>query len=96
MGGSSRCNGALEIKHREWRPVYDDYFNLKKAAGVCRSLDCGSAVSTTRKENTAPDGPIWMINFLCDWTGSTLKECVMEDVGHWPGLIEITCSGKSI
>ncbi|XP_039644372.1 scavenger receptor cysteine-rich type 1 protein M130-like [Perca fluviatilis] len=54
--GSSRCAGELEMKKEgKWSKVdaKDSAWNLKAADVVCRHLDCGSAVSTGKKESNS-------------------------------------------
>ncbi|XP_041653749.1 scavenger receptor cysteine-rich type 1 protein M160-like [Cheilinus undulatus] len=92
--GSSTCSGRLEWKrHGEWRPVDPSYssLNLKDAAGICRRLDCGSAV-LYREIKESSDRPVWSIITDCVPFKSTLKECVIPlDLSSSYGL-EITCS----
>uniref|UniRef100_A0A668A600 SRCR domain-containing protein n=1 Tax=Myripristis murdjan TaxID=586833 RepID=A0A668A600_9TELE len=55
VGGASRCNGTLEVKHLgDWKPVDVSHvqWNLKTAGAVCRELDCGSAVSAVRRQES--------------------------------------------
>ncbi|KAI9548593.1 hypothetical protein NQZ68_007460 [Dissostichus eleginoides] len=76
VGGSSRCEGDLEVKYRgEWRPVGDlnEDWNLKEAAVACRDLNCGSAVSVEREESS--ERPAWVISPECLDSGSALREC---------------------
>ncbi|XP_074517546.1 scavenger receptor cysteine-rich type 1 protein M130-like [Sebastes fasciatus] len=67
VGGDSRCAGTLELKHQgDWRPVSDYYFDwtLKEAAAACRELDCGSAVSV-EKRNESSERSVWRISSDC-------------------------------
>ncbi|XP_075951218.1 CD5 antigen-like [Anarhichas minor] len=75
VGGDSRCAGTLEVKLGDWRPVDYSYWTLKKAAVVCRDLDCGSAVSIRRREESS-ERYVWMIDPFCDYSGSALRECL--------------------
>ncbi|XP_053177565.1 scavenger receptor cysteine-rich type 1 protein M130-like [Scomber japonicus] len=91
VGGASHCAGTLEVKHGEWRPVSESYFDwtLKEAAVACRELDCGSAVSTgSRKESSRR--PVWTIRPDCLQSGSTLRDCVLSDSSS--SIMELTCS----
>ncbi|XP_067458122.1 scavenger receptor cysteine-rich type 1 protein M130-like [Thunnus thynnus] len=93
VGGTSRCAGTLEVKRSEWRPVDGSYWTLKEAAVVCRDLDCGSAVSTGRR-NEATDRSVWLINPYCVHSGSALRDCASSYYAS--SIMELTCSGKSI
>ncbi|XP_071375781.1 scavenger receptor cysteine-rich type 1 protein M130-like [Centroberyx affinis] len=92
VGGASRCAGGLEMKqHGDWRPVDDMNWKLKSAAVVCRQLDCGSAVSAEKREDSSLRS-VWRINPPCLQSGSTLRECVLtESVSSYLSL-QITCS----
>ncbi|XP_071389013.1 scavenger receptor cysteine-rich type 1 protein M130-like [Centroberyx affinis] len=92
VGGASRCAGGLEMKqHGDWRPVYDEYWNLKSAALVCRQLDCGSAVSTGRRKDSS-ERSVWRIRSFCLQSGSTLRECVSTGSDSSSSSLQITCS----
>ncbi|XP_074472840.1 scavenger receptor cysteine-rich type 1 protein M130-like [Sebastes fasciatus] len=91
VGGNSRCNGTLEVKHQEvWRSVGDVYsvWTVKVAAVVCRKLDCGSAVSVRRREDSHRS--VWIFNCDCVLSGSALKECVVSDL--FSSFLDLTCS----
>ncbi|XP_074497100.1 scavenger receptor cysteine-rich type 1 protein M130-like isoform X2 [Sebastes fasciatus] len=94
VGGASRCVGRLEMKHKgEWRPVADDFFkwDLMSAAVVCKQLDCGSVLSTGRR-NDSDQRHAWRISSSCRQSESSIRECV----SIWPGpsskSLEVTCS----
>ncbi|XP_030292181.1 CD5 antigen-like [Sparus aurata] len=92
-GGSSRCAGTLEVNHDEdWRPVsdYDSRWTLKEAAVACGELDCGSAVSVGRR-NESSDIPVWTIGFDCVQSGSVLNECV--ESSNSSSILDLICSG---
>ncbi|XP_037630441.1 LOW QUALITY PROTEIN: scavenger receptor cysteine-rich type 1 protein M160-like [Sebastes umbrosus] len=94
VGGSSRCAGELEMKQRGyWRPVYDPMsdWNLKTADEVCRKLDCGSAVSTGRRESDL-DKRIWLIRSTCLQSKSAVRECILTDSHTSYSSLEINCS----
>uniref|UniRef100_UPI003AAFE7B2 scavenger receptor cysteine-rich type 1 protein M130-like n=1 Tax=Centroberyx gerrardi TaxID=166262 RepID=UPI003AAFE7B2 len=94
VGGASRCAGGLEVKHQgDWKPVddRDSEWNLKSAAVVCRQLDCGSAVSTDRREDSSSRSVWWIIS-SCLQSGSTLRECVSTESLSLPFSLQITCS----
>ncbi|XP_059208683.1 scavenger receptor cysteine-rich type 1 protein M130-like [Centropristis striata] len=80
VGGASRCAGTLEVKHEgEWRSVGDvfSYWTLKDAAVACRELECGSAVSVTRREESS-DRSVWWVRSDC-LQSKSLRECVNSD-----------------
>ncbi|XP_044034114.1 scavenger receptor cysteine-rich type 1 protein M130-like isoform X2 [Siniperca chuatsi] len=89
VGGASRCAGTLEVKRGDWRPVYGFNWNPKSAAAVCRELDCGSAVSTRRRDDSSIR-IAWEITSDCIQSGSALRECVSP--GSSSSIMEITCS----
>ncbi|XP_045898364.1 scavenger receptor cysteine-rich type 1 protein M130-like, partial [Micropterus dolomieu] len=92
VGEASRCAGTLELKHQgDWRPVSDplSVWTLKTAAGVCRELDCGSAVSVGQREESS-DRPVWLIRSPCGQSGSALRDCARP--GSSPSILDLTCS----
>uniref|UniRef100_A0A672YKT9 SRCR domain-containing protein n=1 Tax=Sphaeramia orbicularis TaxID=375764 RepID=A0A672YKT9_9TELE len=81
VGGASRCNGTVQIKHHgEWRDMVYGYsfdpWTLKAADVICRRLDCGPAVSVRESGTTAPK---WTISPSCLLSTSTLVDCVKID-----------------
>ncbi|XP_045923545.1 scavenger receptor cysteine-rich type 1 protein M130-like, partial [Micropterus dolomieu] len=95
VGGASRCAGTLEVKQGDWRPVSysDSVWTLETAAGVCRELDCGSAVSVGQRKESS-DRPVWWISSDCVQTGSALRDCARS--GSSSSILDLTCSGKPI
>nr|XP_033466980.1 scavenger receptor cysteine-rich type 1 protein M130-like [Epinephelus lanceolatus] len=90
VGGSSRCTGTLEVKQGDWRPVDGSDWTLTSAAAFCRNLNCGSAISAGRKEDSS-NRSAWKINFDCVHSGSALRECVT--LLSWSSsTLELTCS----
>ncbi|XP_033970114.1 scavenger receptor cysteine-rich type 1 protein M130-like [Trematomus bernacchii] len=95
VGGESRCAGDLEVEHQgEWRPVhYYSLWNLKEAGVACRELDCGSAVSVGRREESS-ERPAWWISSDCVQSGSAMRECAASSSSL--SFLNLTCSGKPI
>ncbi|KAI9518330.1 hypothetical protein NQZ68_038601 [Dissostichus eleginoides] len=96
VGGSSRCEGGLELRHQgDWRPVvYLNWdWNLKRAEVFCRELDCGSAVSVGRREESSWR-LVWGIRPGCLYSGSALRKCAAPRYSRY--LLNLTCSGKPI
>ncbi|XP_038589006.1 uncharacterized protein LOC119914078 [Micropterus salmoides] len=90
VGGASRCAGTLELKHQgDWRPVSYFVWTLETAAGVCRELDCGFAVSVGERKESS-DRPVWWIISDCVQSGSALRECVSSFSS--PFIVDLTCS----
>ncbi|XP_075957376.1 CD5 antigen-like [Anarhichas minor] len=89
VGGDSRCAGTLEVKLGDWRPVYGFYWILKEAAVFCRALDCGSAVSIRRREESS-ERSVWRINFDCVHSGLALRECLTSYYSS--SILDLTCS----
>ncbi|XP_051814197.1 scavenger receptor cysteine-rich type 1 protein M160-like [Acanthochromis polyacanthus] len=88
VGGSGRCDGTLEErKWGEWRPANTPDWDLWYANRVCRELDCGSPLSTRRRETSPKD--TWRFEFghnhkhLFDWFRYHQTSS---------GVIELTCS----
>ncbi|XP_032396244.1 scavenger receptor cysteine-rich type 1 protein M130 [Etheostoma spectabile] len=93
---SSRCAGELEMKKDgEWRNVIDNDFtlNLNAADVVCRHLDCGSAVSTERKEMESYTG-MWRISSTCLQSKSAVRECILTNSYPSSSFLKIICSGS--
>ncbi|XP_068563150.1 scavenger receptor cysteine-rich type 1 protein M130-like, partial [Cebidichthys violaceus] len=91
VGGASRCAGTLEVKQGDWRPVDDSYWTLKEAAVACRDLDCGSAVSTRRREESSKRS-VWTINPFCVLSGSALRDCLILSSSSF--IVDLTCSAE--
>ncbi|XP_034089365.1 LOW QUALITY PROTEIN: scavenger receptor cysteine-rich type 1 protein M130-like, partial [Gymnodraco acuticeps] len=90
VGGESRCAGALELEHQgEWRPVGAIPWTLKAAGVACRELDCGSAVSVRRREESS-ERDVWRIRSLCVESGSALRECAASYSSN--SFLNLTCS----
>ncbi|XP_053197460.1 T-cell differentiation antigen CD6-like [Scomber japonicus] len=94
VGGASRCAGTLEVKQGEWRPVSSHFWTLKKAAIICRYLDCGFAVST-RSRNGDSDRSVWSISFDCIQSESDQRDCLSLSSDSSSSAVEITCSDKT-
>uniref|UniRef100_A0A672ZCB5 SRCR domain-containing protein n=1 Tax=Sphaeramia orbicularis TaxID=375764 RepID=A0A672ZCB5_9TELE len=78
VGQPSRCAGTLEIQHQgHWRPIGDHYelWDLKSGSAVCQYLDCGSAVSVNRTDDSS-SRPLWLLSVSCIKVTSGLRDCV--------------------
>ncbi|XP_045928809.1 scavenger receptor cysteine-rich type 1 protein M160-like [Micropterus dolomieu] len=99
VGGASRCVGRLQMKRKgEWRPVADSTFNwdLVSAALVCRQLDCGSALSTERRDDLG-NRKAWIIVSACGPSESAIRECAF--ISHRTHFLsahslKVICSGS--
>uniref|UniRef100_A0A3B5BCU0 SRCR domain-containing protein n=1 Tax=Stegastes partitus TaxID=144197 RepID=A0A3B5BCU0_9TELE len=76
VGGDNRCEGTLEMKLEEWRPVNVKDGTLKTADVFCQLLDCGSVVSVGQTMKTS-DKPVWRIMSHCVEVQSPLRECMI-------------------
>ncbi|XP_067432530.1 scavenger receptor cysteine-rich type 1 protein M130-like isoform X3 [Thunnus thynnus] len=75
VGGASRCEGILEVKMEEWRPVRSTDWTLKAAATICQELDCGFAVSVD-VINDPSYNSFWSFDLDCVDSGSALRDCL--------------------
>ncbi|XP_049893324.1 scavenger receptor cysteine-rich type 1 protein M160-like [Epinephelus moara] len=92
VGGDSRCAGTLELNYQgDWRPVSDRYehWTLREAVVACGELDCGSAVSVGRREESS-DRSVWLILPHCVQSGFALRECATPSSSSF--IIVLTCS----
>uniref|UniRef100_A0AAV2JS55 SRCR domain-containing protein n=1 Tax=Knipowitschia caucasica TaxID=637954 RepID=A0AAV2JS55_KNICA len=95
VGGASRCDGTVELRHRgKWGRVgkRGGVWTEEDSAAVCRDLDCGSAVSGDERDGF-PDSPSWDISPVCMKRRKTkVRDCVYDDtVSSWLGA-EVMCS----
>ncbi|XP_040891577.1 antigen WC1.1-like [Toxotes jaculatrix] len=60
---------ALNIKHKEAA------VKVKYAQVACRQMGCGSVVSISDNTSNTDQQPAWEVNFPCQGSESTLKEC---------------------
>ena len=94
VGGTSLCNGKLEMNYQgEWRPVDLTYWNQKLSSVVCRQLACGSAVSTERTSESLPE-PVWLIHAFCDGSESSVRDCGTKQSFTSTTRLEVICSGN--
>ncbi|XP_061882180.1 scavenger receptor cysteine-rich type 1 protein M130-like isoform X2 [Entelurus aequoreus] len=93
MEGGSQCAGRLEVKHvKEWRPVsYQNNWSLKEAAVVCRQLECGLAVSTTKQDKTSQPEPVWHFYSDCDGSELALMDCGTVKNQQSSRTVEVVC-----
>uniref|UniRef100_A0A672IL90 SRCR domain-containing protein n=1 Tax=Salarias fasciatus TaxID=181472 RepID=A0A672IL90_SALFA len=90
VGGSSGCSGGVELKHLgEWRPVDDDYWNMKLSTAVCERLRCGSAISL-KATSESSFRTVWRVEYECSKSPSDLKNCFRSSYAS--SFIILTCS----
>ncbi|KAI9519198.1 hypothetical protein NQZ68_030730 [Dissostichus eleginoides] len=92
VGADSRCAGTLEVKHQsDWRPVdfSNSLWSLKTADAACRELNCGSAVSVGRREESSGRS-VWKIRPYCVQSGTSLRECSTPINSNY--FMNLTCS----
>ncbi|XP_055464824.1 deleted in malignant brain tumors 1 protein [Psammomys obesus] len=77
VGGRSRCEGRLEVRHQGvWGTVCDDRWNIKSARVVCRLLGCGPALGAPGRSHFGPGtGPILMNEVRCSGREDSLESC---------------------
>ncbi|NXA16153.1 SRCRM protein, partial [Sapayoa aenigma] len=95
VGGSSRCDGTVEIlQHGTWGRVLDDQWDMREASVVCRQLKCGEAETAyTPPKPQRRTGPVGLRGVRCAGHEANLTLCntslpeqalstqVVEDVG---------------
>ncbi|XP_055011899.1 LOW QUALITY PROTEIN: deleted in malignant brain tumors 1 protein-like [Boleophthalmus pectinirostris] len=91
VGGTNRCVGTVEVKHRgEWRRVEPDgHWDQEDTAVVCRDLDCGSVLYGEQRDDF-PESHVWWLSPNCVQT-SSVRECVSGSFLASSGL-EVKCS----
>lgn len=94
VGGTSRCNGGLELQHNNhWKTVDSLSWDHRMSKFVCHWLSCGSPTSIVRRPlATLPF--TWWIDKSCVQSHALLRDCVTTDRPR-NSNIEIHCSGKS-
>ena len=96
VGGTSNCNGLLEMKHQgEWRAAlaWFDWDRMSSSV-VCRQLGCGSAVST-EFTSISPRQAGWLIPSSCVGSETSLMECGPVKSYDSTLTLKLNCSGKT-
>ncbi|XP_041641966.1 scavenger receptor cysteine-rich type 1 protein M130-like isoform X2 [Cheilinus undulatus] len=86
----------------QWRTLIfsnrDEEDNVWYGEVACRQMGCGSAVTITQIEHKT-DQPTWEMNFSCEGTDSTLKECrkpirqrYTEEMFNSTYILQVVCS----
>ncbi|PWA21334.1 hypothetical protein CCH79_00003428 [Gambusia affinis] len=88
VGGASGCEGTLELKRAEWRPVKGPDWFLMEAAAVCGHMKCGSAVSVQKRANSSVRS-VWWVSSDCVRPGYPLTECALADSSS--SILDVTC-----
>uniref|UniRef100_A0A8C6S4W9 SRCR domain-containing protein n=1 Tax=Neogobius melanostomus TaxID=47308 RepID=A0A8C6S4W9_9GOBI len=93
VGGASRCEGTVEAELRgEWRRVATyDRWDLEAAAAVCRDLDCGSPVSTEKRDGS-DESKVWLVITDCV-KKSSVRDCLYDYTSN--SLLQVICSAPS-
>ncbi|KAM3915862.1 scavenger receptor cysteine-rich type 1 protein M130-like [Leptodactylus fuscus] len=84
VGGTSVCEGRLEVRHHGvWGTVCGDYWNDKDAAVVCQQLGCSTSGSQIKATSFGPgSGNVWFSNVDCTGEESNLWQCRHQMWGH--------------
>uniref|UniRef100_A0A3B1JDZ2 SRCR domain-containing protein n=1 Tax=Astyanax mexicanus TaxID=7994 RepID=A0A3B1JDZ2_ASTMX len=89
----SRCNGTVEVFHREqWKKVSAGQWTENEAAVVCRRLACGTQVASSITES-ATDKTGENVQISCKGSESSLQECTVLSVSDPGYVIQVLCSG---
>ncbi|KAL6467265.1 hypothetical protein MHYP_G00250690 [Metynnis hypsauchen] len=86
VDGSGRCDGAVEVLYNgKWWKVNGDDWTRIEAAVVCRELDCGSAVTATRRKAESKESGFFVD---CKGSESVLSDCSLMGVsGSFPHAV---------
>uniref|UniRef100_A0A8C6TGS9 SRCR domain-containing protein n=1 Tax=Neogobius melanostomus TaxID=47308 RepID=A0A8C6TGS9_9GOBI len=92
VGGASRCEGTVEAELKgEWRRVTTSgRWHLEATTVVCRGLDCGSPVSTEKRDGSVRS-KVWRVDPDCV-KKSSVRDCLIN-YGSSPSLLQVICSG---
>ncbi|KAM9782737.1 scavenger receptor cysteine-rich domain-containing protein DMBT1-like, partial [Neosynchiropus ocellatus] len=84
VNGTDRCSGRVEIMHNGvWGTVCDDHWDVREAQVVCRSVDCGSAL--TAKPGAffgTGRGQVWLDDMECVGNETSLEHCPRPEFGQ--------------
>ncbi|XP_075871012.1 scavenger receptor cysteine-rich type 1 protein M160-like [Nelusetta ayraudi] len=91
VGGTSRCNGRVQLKHDdEWRDLVLFLADRSASTFICHWLSCGSPISLVAREKSTPS--IWVMYNSCVQSDASLRDCVTTFDQPWDTGIEIYCS----
>uniref|UniRef100_A0A6J0USU5 Scavenger receptor cysteine-rich domain-containing protein DMBT1-like n=1 Tax=Pogona vitticeps TaxID=103695 RepID=A0A6J0USU5_9SAUR len=87
VGGTSPCNGRVEILHNQrWGTVCDNGWDLNDARVVCREMGCGDALAAASAAKFGQgSGPAWMDQVNCTGEEDSLRKCPPKN------LVEHSC-----
>ncbi|KAM9305403.1 scavenger receptor cysteine-rich domain-containing protein DMBT1-like [Gastrophryne carolinensis] len=106
VGGSSPCEGRVEVKHRgEWGTVCGINWNRKNAAVVCRQMGCQYTDETQVKAASfgAGSGPVWLSQVKCTGEESAVWDCqhrtpselrLVDGANECEGRLEVKHQGE--
>ncbi|XP_059191025.1 scavenger receptor cysteine-rich type 1 protein M130-like [Centropristis striata] len=94
VSGDSHCAGRLEVEHqKEWTPVsFGHSWSLKEAAVVCRQLNCGSIVTTSKVDQLTKPLPMLRFYSDCDGSEQALMDCGTVKKLPSSSTVEVVCS----
>ena len=99
VDGSNKCTGRVEMYHNgQWGTVCDDNWDMKAAAVVCQSLQCGKAKIPKRGFFGRGSTQMLIGNVTCKGREFSLDECVQTYMSsstcNSTTVAGVLCSGK--
>uniref|UniRef100_A0AAQ4RBN7 Deleted in malignant brain tumors 1 protein-like n=1 Tax=Gasterosteus aculeatus aculeatus TaxID=481459 RepID=A0AAQ4RBN7_GASAC len=84
VNGTDRCSGRVEVQNDGlWGTVCDDDWDIKDAQVVCRSVDCGTALTAKSGSFFGPgQGDIMLDDLGCFGNETSLFHCRHPTIGE--------------
>ncbi|XP_062415776.1 deleted in malignant brain tumors 1 protein-like [Pungitius pungitius] len=84
VNGTDRCSGRVEVHNDgQWGTVCDDEWDIRDAQVVCRSVDCGTALTAKSGSYFGQGaGNIWLDDLGCVGNETSLFHCRHPTLGE--------------